>query len=43
MIRVAAVIEDERSADKLELNTFKQQMMQFRTEYVQYKAETERL
>ena len=42
-LRVAAVVEEERRADQLELNTFKEQMVQFRTEYVQYKAEAQRL
>lgn len=36
-------MEEERRADQLELNTVKDQMIQFRTEYVQYKAEAQRL
>jgi hypothetical protein len=34
-----AFIEEERRNDQLELNTVKEQMLSFRTEYVQYKAE----
>jgi hypothetical protein len=32
-------VEEERRGDQLELSTVKEQMLQFRTEYVQYKSE----
>lgn len=42
-LRVAASVEEERRGEQLELNTLRSQLVQFRNEYVQYKAEAERL
>jgi ribosome-associated translation inhibitor RaiA len=43
IMRVAAVVEEERRNDMVEIQTLREQMVQFRGEYVQYKGETERL
>ena len=40
---MAASVEEERRGEQLELNTLRSQLIQFRNEYVQYKAEAERL
>ena len=42
-LRVAASVEEERRSEQLEVSTLRSQLVQFRNEYVQYKAEAERL
>jgi hypothetical protein len=42
-LRIANLVEEERRNDQFELATVKDQMMQFQREYVQYKAEANRL
>jgi hypothetical protein len=37
------IVEEERRGEQIELQTLRGQMVQFRNEYVQYKAECERL
>ncbi len=42
-LRVAGSVEEERRSEQTELQTIRGQLVQFRNEYVQYKAEAERL
>ena len=42
-MRVAASVEEERRGEQIEVSTLRSQLVQFRNEYVQYKAEAERL
>ena len=42
-LRISVIVEEERRGEQIELQTLRGQMVQFRNEYVQYKAECERL
>ena len=42
-MRISVIVEEERRGEQIELQTLRGQMVQFRNEYVQYKAECERL
>lgn len=42
-MRISVLVEEERRNEQIEVQTLRGQMVQFRNEYVQYKAECERL